>query len=325
MQKSASLYFHSPCFDGIVSSVIASDFLEVQFRWVIERFYAVDYNDRAEWLSRSLQDTCAVVDFIYHPRATFWADHHSTTFLSADAKRDYDRRRRSRTIFYNDRLGSCSKLLWQQLKERFEHRNPAYSELVEWADRIDSARYSSVTEAILGDAPALQIRASLGINPGPDFFKSLINELRVKPLEEVATLPQVEIRATHARSQIQQGLERLKNSIWIDDNGIVAFDVDGSGVTINRYAPYLFFPDARYSAGIVRSNAGAKITAMRNPWRDFPSVKLGTIFERFGGGGHERVASLLLPDAGDARATLNRIIDEIRCEDAVPEIREGTA
>ncbi len=324
MAKSALLYFHSPCFDGIVSAVIASDFLEAHYRWNFERFCAVDYNDRACWLSRELHSPCAVVDFIYHPQATFWADHHSTTFLTADAKRDYDRRRNAPTIFYNDRMGSCSKLLWHQLKDRFDYRNQVYSDIVEWAEKIDSARYSSVTEAVFGDAPALRIRASLGVNPEPEFFDRLIGELRVKPLEEVASLPQVEIRASELRSQVQEGLARLKNNIRIDDNGIVSFDVDSAGVAISRYAPYLFFPDGRYSAGVVRSSAGAKITAMRNPWRDFPSVNLGKIFERFGGGGHERVGAVLVPDAEEAAATLDGIIDEIRREDAGPQLRTGT-
>src|ERR1035437_2542476 len=110
MRKSALLYFHSPCFDGIISAVIASDFLEVHCHWMFERFCAVDYSERDNWLSHSLGERCAVVDFIYHPQATFWADHHSTTFLSADAKRDFTRRRQGRTLFYNDRLGSCSTL-----------------------------------------------------------------------------------------------------------------------------------------------------------------------------------------------------------------------
>jgi hypothetical protein len=325
MRKSAFLYFHSPCFDGIISAVVASDFLEIQYRWVFERFCAVDYSQRDIWLSRSLGKRCAVVDFIYHPQATFWADHHPTTFLSGDAKCDFVRRRRGRNLFYNDRLGSCSKLLWQSLNDGFRYRNEAYSDMVEWADRIDSARYSSVAEAVLGENPALRIRASLGVNEEPGFYEGLVKALRSKTLDEVASLPQVDIRAKHVRSQTEAGLERLKNSIWVDDNGIAVFDVDSRGVAISRYAPYLFFPEARYSAGIVRSNHGTKITAMRNPWRDFPSVKLGKIFERFGGGGHERVGSVLVPDTLDARTTLHKIVEQIRCEDVAPQLEESRA
>ena len=325
MRKGAFLYFHSPCFDGIISAVVASDFLEVQCRWVFERFCPIDYSQRDTWLSHRLGKRSAVVDFIYHPQATFWADHHSTTFLSADMKRDFMRRRRGRTLFYDDRLGSCSKLLWQALKDGFSYRNEAYSDMVEWADRIDSARYSSVVEAVLGETPALRIRASLSVNEDPGFSEGLVTALRSKTLDEVASLPQVDIRAKHVRSQIEAGLDRLRNSIRVDDNGIAVFDVDSRGVVISRYAPYFFFPQARYSAGIVRSNHGTKITAMRNPWRDFPSVKLGKIFERFGGGGHERVGSVLIPDTLNASATLHKIVDQIRCEEVTTLLQESRA
>jgi hypothetical protein len=318
------LWFHSPCFDGIISAVLASDFLEVQGRWVFDRFCAVDYGRRDNWLSQDLGAPCAVVDFLYHPQAAFWADHHSTTFLTADAKRDFDRRRQSGTLFYNDRLGSCSVLLWQALKDRFNYQNEAYSEMVEWADKIDSARYASVAEAVLGEAPALRIRASLGIdNDDPGFFEGLIKALRSHTLDEVARLPQVDIRAKHVRSQIEAGLNRLKDSISVDDDGIAVFDIDSRDVAISRYAPYFFFPDARYSAGIVRSNSGTKITAMRNPWRDFRSVELGKIFERFGGGGHERVASVLIPGTDDPRVTLHKIVDQIRGEHRAPRLQES--
>ena len=64
---------------------------------------------------------------------------------------------------------------------------------------------------------------------------------------------------------------------------------------INRYSAYYFAPNARYSVGIIHSEEGTAITAMRNPWREFPSVGLGRIFEQFGGGGHHRVGSIFIP------------------------------
>jgi nanoRNase/pAp phosphatase (c-di-AMP/oligoRNAs hydrolase) len=52
---------------------------------------------------------------------------------------------------------------------------------------------------------------------------------------------------------------------------------------------------------------------MRNPWLDFESVPLGTIFKRFGGGGHTRVASVLVPidEAHKASQMLGEIVDAI--------------
>jgi len=64
---------------------------------------------------------------------------------------------------------------------------------------------------------------------------------------------------------------------------------------ISRYAPYYIEPNARYSIGIIRSPEGIGITAMRNPWRKFRSISLGRAFEKFGGGGHQRVGAVRLP------------------------------
>src|SRR5271154_4827632 len=47
MSRGAWMYFHSPCFDGIISAVIASDFLESRAGWKFERFRPVDYNIKA--------------------------------------------------------------------------------------------------------------------------------------------------------------------------------------------------------------------------------------------------------------------------------------
>src|SRR5690242_19303696 len=142
----ASLYFHHPCFDGLVSAVVASDFLERCQGWTITGFIPVGYESRAAWLSQTLNVQSAVVDFIYHPQAAFWADHHSTTFLTPSARRDFEQRSTNPYFFYEEHYTSCAKLLCEKLELSFGYRNPRFGDLMKWADKIDSARYSSVEE-----------------------------------------------------------------------------------------------------------------------------------------------------------------------------------
>lgn len=317
MRTPAHLYFHSPCFDGITSAVLAWDFLEINQDWTLEELHCVNYDLRANWLSTELQTPCAAVDFLYHPQAQFWADHHLTTFLTEEAESDYERRKSS-WLIYDSRSGSCASLLWSHLLESFNYRNPRYEEMVEWAEKIDSARYTSVNEAIFGDAPALRINSSLALKNGKIYSETLVKALRYETLEQVSQLPEVRMRFEQSRAMIEAGMDRFAKGSKVED-GIVVFDVDSSGVIVNRYAPYFFFPDARYSAGIVRSARGATITAMRNPWREFPSVFLGRIFEKFGGGGHQRVGALLLTGdrVKEADFILEHILKEIRKENAI--------
>jgi hypothetical protein len=321
------LYFHSSCFDGIVSSVMTADFLEKTQGWTLQgdQLVAVGYDKKSSWLSEDLPIPCAVVDFLYHPQAVFWADHHGTTFLSDAAKQDFERRR-GPWLVYDKQSGSCARLLHNHFARCLGFTDPRYNEMVEWADKIDSARYTSVAEAILGDTSALRIRASLAAGEGREFSKQLVEKLRINTLDQVAELSLVKERAREVQSKIAAGLERFASAVKLDEGEIVVFDVTTQkNVMLSRYAPYHFFPEARYSAGVVRSPNSAKITVMRNPWREFPSVDLGKILEKEGGGGHERVASVIL--SGDrveqAALVLAQIVHQIREQDALVEVAAG--
>lgn len=310
------IYFHAPCFDGIASAVLTWDFLERHWGWVRPTFRGVNYDLRDNWLASSLAQPCAVVDFLYHPQADFWADHHLTTFLT-DAVREDFKRRQGSAIVYDDQAGSCAILLWEHLARAFDHRNDSYADLVKWADKIDAARYESVSEAIFPAAPASRISLGLVFGDRDGYCAGLVEALRKQRLEEVAELAEVKRRFNQARSLIEAGLDRFKGAARLEKDGIVVFDVDAKDTIVSRYAPYYFYPEARYSVGILRWERGAKVTAMRNPWKEFEGVPLGKLCEELGGGGHRRVGSIFLSGerASGAPDLLNHLLSEIRREE----------
>ena len=313
-KKGATLYFHYPCFDGIISGVLALDFLVEHERWKVEHVCPINYRERSTWLTTNLPTPSAVVDFLYHPQALFWADHHVTTFMDESGRSDFEHRKGQFRLYYNERAGSCALLLWRNLARLLSDQD-RYGEMVEWADKIDSALYSSIEEAIFGDAPALRINFSLMHKGGDDYGKWLVRQLGRKTLTQVAQLPEIVGRYQKVRAMIQSGLDLLEQRIVLLDDEIAAFDVmNTSNVILSRYAPYYFFPNARYSIGILRQGADARITAMRNPWREFESVSLGKIFERYGGGGHQRVASVVLRGAfaNSAEDIADKLLRDIR-------------
>jgi|SRR6185369_5244839 len=314
--RGACLYFHSPCFDGIASAVLTLDFLEGPQNWIFNKLQAVDYDSRDGWLSRKLKEPFALVDFCYRPDAGFWADHHQTSFVEPGLKRVFEEEKNPFHI-YNARSGSCATLLWRVLALRFKHRNLRFAELVRWADKIDAARYHSVEEAISGSHPALNINRTLMINRDPDYPAWLVKQLRKRSLKEIGQLPQIVEQSNQVKKLVQAGSDRVSKKVRLAKSDIAVFNVDSSDVLINRYLPYRFLPEARYSLGMVRTNKTVKITAMRNPWRQFPSVYLGRIFKRFGGGGHRRVGSVVLrgSDLRDAPVVMKRLLREIQRED----------
>jgi hypothetical protein len=134
----------------------------------------------------------------------------------------------------------------------------------------------------------------------------------VKSLAEVASSREVNQRYRNARKEILIGQQRFKKSAWLERDGIVVFHVNNSKFhSVSRYAPYLEYPKALYSIGILDSEDGAKITAMRNPWRRFRNVPLGQLFRPYGGGGHQRVASVLV-STRDAERMLQSILADLR-------------
>ena len=317
MMERATLLFHSPCFDGIISALIASDFLRHRQGWPEPELRHVNYDLKATWLAERFSEPTAIVDFLYHPGAAFWADHHRTTFLNDEMRLDFEQRR-GPLILYDSTADSCAGFLWRQLDSSFSYRNESYAELVTWAEKIDAAHYQSVEEAFSLDSPALKISISLALAT-EGYSEMLVKRLSELSVDETSRLPEVSEKIERARQLRQSGLERFRAAASLRDD-IVVFDVDGRDVMVPRYAPYAVFPKARYSVGLTRYEERASITAMRNPWLEFESVALGDIFARHGGGGHQRVGSVVIrdPAAEDPRLLLEKIVSTIRKEDRQP-------
>jgi hypothetical protein len=309
-----TLFLHYPCFDGLVSAAIASDFLENRMGWAIRDVQRVNYDLSPTWVETRLPEQSAVVDFLYHPDAVFWADHHATTFASDAARAHCETNADRRILLYDKESPSCGMLLFRRLGNDLSDR-VHYGEMARWADLIDGAQYASVEQAVSGEEPAFVINASLtGVRDAGE-LEFLLEALRSRSLAEIAALPQVRSRADDVRSRTEAGLRLVKKEIRLAPGGIAVFAVTPSeGDIVNRYSPYCFFPDARYSVALIESPKDAKITAMRNPWIDFESVPLGQIFRKYGGGGHQRVASVVIPAGAalDPRHVVSEIVRTIR-------------
>jgi len=314
MPEDLTVYLHFPCFDGVISAVLACEYLERKHGWKTGQIVPVNYSERETWTTRPLDKPAAVVDFLYHPDADFWADHHQTTFLTPELEA-HARRRGFDNLLYDASASSCAEVIWRK-SYRFL-REPRFREMVEWARRIDGARYNSVEEAVLGDTPALRISFSFLRDSSTEYCRFLVESLRSKSLAEVAASQHVAECYQSVRKAIRSGQQLFRKASRLEKDGIVVFNVREAGdVLLSRYAPYLAYPNARYSVGIMDTGNGAKITAMRNPWRRFKSVPLGQIFRHYGGGGHQRVASVLLKDPEEAKQTLGSILSDLRSASA---------
>ena len=97
---------------------------------------------------------------------------------------------------------------------------------------------------------------------------------------------------------------------------MIFFDVADQPVEgFNKFIPYYLFPNAVYCVGLSSSKERIKIGVGSNPWSSAPkSANLASICERFGGGGHPKVAAISLPplDMEGARRVAAQIVQELR-------------
>jgi len=291
--------FHDQCFDGACSAA------------VFTRFYNACFNPKAHMDYRGLMhkagqlfdkdifdgDENAIVDFKYSPSdsLTWWFDHHQSAFLS-EQDAEHFRRDRSGKKFFGPEFRSCTKFIAHIGATRFDFHAPDLEELVHWADVIDGAQYPDTKTAVEMRDSATQLTLVIEGSRSSDFVPQLIPELATKSLAEVAALPYVRGAFDELYDRHLKSIEVIRNRAELDQ-GVVYFDVSDERMEgFNKFIPYYLYPEAAYSVAVSRSPERTKIAVGSNPWNPTPkTANLATLCERFGGGGHAKVAAISLP------------------------------
>ena len=61
MAETYTVYLHFPCFDGVISAVLASEYLKRKHGVDTRDIVPVNYSDRDGWLARSLAKPAASI------------------------------------------------------------------------------------------------------------------------------------------------------------------------------------------------------------------------------------------------------------------------
>src|SRR5438477_2625716 len=310
--------FHDQCFDGACSAALFT------------RFYRTCINSKAEMLYRGLVhragqlfdedffdgDENAIVDFKYSSsdKLNWWFDHHQSAFLTpADA--EHFQRDRSGRKFYDPEFRSCTKFLAHIGRSRFGFNCDDLEELIYWADIIDGAQYPDAETAVGMKDPATQLTLVIEGTRSKDFVTSLIPHLISKPLKEIIALPHIREAFEQLYGQHLDFMDLIRKRGELCD-GVLFIDVaDQDAEGYNKFVPYYLFPGSVYSVAVSRSQERSKIAVGSNPWNPTPKhANLAAICERFGGGGHAKVAAISLPpgDLEHARAVAHEIAAELQ-------------
>ncbi len=306
--------FHDQCFDGACSAAIFTRF----YRERVNSGAQLDYAGMAHRAGQLFDpdmfdgDENAIVDFKYSSsdRLTWWFDHHQSAFLT-EADAAHFRRDTSGKKFYGPDFHSCTKFIAHIGATKFDFHPADLQDLIEWADIVDGALYPDPKTAVEMRDPATQLTLVIEGTRSKDFVPQLIPELASKPLAEVAALPDIRRSFERLFDQHLKSVDIVRAHGRVEGGVIVLDTADGEEQqTFNKFIPYYLFPDAVYSVALSRSRERIKIGVGSNPWNPTPkTANLASICERYGGGGHAKVAAISLPpDAIDRARTVARQI-----------------
>lgn len=309
------VYFHND-FDGRASTALMLAFLRSRGD-TIEHYVPMNYEILSEWLDedffkkhklfRGTRNPAIVVDFLYHPNAAFWFDHHPTTFKKEAWQKKF---RQSKSHHYDPSARSACRVVYSALKKDFGWKPPRHlTELAKWLDLIDGAQYRSARQTVLMKEPALQANNYIEENAGaPRITEWSIRFLSERPLKDYVKQAQVAKGVREIRKNTNAALDFYRNHSKIVGSVMVMELLPGRFSESVHYAPYYLHPKLIYAIRFRKQNKFYHLNVSSNPWRKKENhAHIGEILKRYGGGGHKGVGGLELKTL----AEVGRVIDEI--------------
>jgi hypothetical protein len=269
-----------PDFDGIVCAVLISDALGIE-----RPVHWVEPNDLSKG-SAGIQPGDIIANLPYHPACDIWFDHHSTNRIAHPFKGMFRE------------APSAARNVFEFFGDRFSRD---YSELVYWADRIDSANFTQdeVLHPEKYDYVLLSMSVTGETGREEAYWEQLVRMLRVKDIASVMAHPEV---AGRCRNVVRQNSEyagwlkeytRIEGGVAITD--FRSLDQPPSG---NRFLSYSLFPEAVVSVRIRYEDATRQTVVVNIGHSIFNlncNVHVGRLLSDFGGGGHRGAASVRFP------------------------------
>jgi hypothetical protein len=311
------LLYHGHCFDGVASAATFTRFYKERIHPEADVYYGGLLHRPGNLFDLGMfdGDENAIVDFNYaaSERLTWWFDHHQSAFLTPEDEAHF-RADKSGRKFLDATRKSCTEFIADVAHTQFGFDATPIESLVHWAHIIDGALYESPAQCVELKEPALQLMQVIEADPDDSFIEQTIRALTVKPLDEVATSPEVQRRFEPILNQHRETLETIRRKASFANN-VVQFDLIDEGYEgFNKFIPYYLYPETTYSVALTRGAQRTKISVGSNPWAPHPRThNIAKICERYGGGGHAVVGAISLKtdEVEKAREVMKEIVAEL--------------
>jgi hypothetical protein len=263
-------------------------------------------------------DDHACVDFRFcaDPKMRWWFDHHPTAFQPPELRKIFETVH-APTWFFDPNAPSCAGFMARTLATQYQWKAPQHlADAVVWADKIDAAKFATAQEAISLTLPAQRIAAWLANGRSGMDTARYIEWLSHESLDDLAKRPELAPQIAAIEDERARDVDAIRAlAVWRGD--VVVFDrFDDLGARNPGFLGYSVFPESLYAVAGTRTAQTIKITVGLNKWTTStrkPTVDVGALCARFGGGGHAVVGGVTL--RGDelerARATIVELVAEL--------------
>lgn len=294
-----ALYYHRD-YDGLVAAAMV-------YATTTESalaLHSVQYKAGLDWPRQSLGPAFGIVDFLFHPAAALWVDHHSTTFASDTERASF--RPDAFHIFEPD-APSCPGVIVEQ---PWFAREPHWEEYVKWANVIDDAAYDSPAQANDLTNPHILLSHMIGETADDERLASIVRAIPRMAAQKVVKLG--ELVSIREKVLLDAAWMRANLGRLLALRGQVAMlDQASLHTPYRRYLPYERYPESRYGVGLYRSEDGVIVSVGENPWSTPGPVHLGELSREFGGGGRRSTAGIPTHSVEQARELAEMLVDRL--------------
>lgn len=288
-----------PDFDGVVCAVLITEALGIR-RPVVW----LEPNDFQRGRA-GIRAGDIIANLPFHPGCGIWIDHHATN--AAD--------RRFEGVFRD--APSAARLVHEYYLPRLKRD---VTELVEWADRIDSADFTRdmVVHPEKFDYVLLSMTVSGEDRGNEPYWNRLVGLLGQGSIREVMADPEASERCRRVVEQNARYADLLKSCTRMDRQvSITDLRQLAEPPAGNRFLVYSLFPDAVVNLRIRHETSCADNVVVNIGHSIFnPGCKVhaGKLLAAFGGGGHRGAASARFPArlANDYLARIIAVLEQNR-------------
>ncbi len=312
MNKKYNIYFHND-FDGVTSATVLLNFFKKHGGGFVS-YNPIDYvfGLKKNWHKFKLKQPSIIVDFLYHPKVTWWFDHHPTSFINEKWKSEYVN---DKTHYFNPKHKSCCSAVLYHLKKEYKYKPPKHIiDMVRWADKIDGAVYASARQAVIADNPARRLSLILRdyeVEYGPvPSFKHLIEKLATTSLSDVAKTPRFDKMISKNRERTLKSLKSFDDFSEVHDK-VILVDSTKTELPVSHYMGYLVHPEISWSILLRRDDGSFRVSVGRNHWvkRRVGDVNIGKLLSKYGGGGHKKVGGFEVKSKSTVLQNIREIIE----------------